>query len=195
MTRALLVRRVPVAVCLFSQSDGAFCLVLEHCGKGTLDMLLHHFKSPLPRAPPQLPPRQLAAAAAAAAAAGCTGDAAGEQHQQQQQLLTRPDVPKLLRLMRGVARGLLHLHTRQPAILHRDIKPANILVGLGMQVGPVCEALPAWDECWGHCYGCWSLGLQDRLQVVYLCGCTASLSAGAPAGNPALWLHGALSHH
>jgi serine/threonine protein kinase len=34
--------------------------------------------------------------------------------------------------MRSIARGLLHLHSRQPAILHRDIKPANVFVGHGM---------------------------------------------------------------
>jgi serine/threonine protein kinase len=41
-------------------------------------------------------------------------------------------LPKLLPLMRSIARGLLHLHSRQPAILHRDIKPANVFVGHGM---------------------------------------------------------------
>jgi serine/threonine protein kinase len=51
-------------------------------------------------------------------------DAAGTQ--------SRPDLPKLLPLMRSIARGLLHLHSRQPAILHRDIKPANVFVGHGM---------------------------------------------------------------
>jgi hypothetical protein len=96
-------------------------------------MLLHHFRTPLARAPPPLPPPtpgQLAAAAAAAAAAASGSSAEAPQ----QHPLTRPDVVKCLRLMRGVGRGLLHLHTRQPAILHRDIKPANIFVGYGMQV-------------------------------------------------------------
>ena len=30
---------------------------------------------------------------------------------------------------KAIARGMLHLHTRQPPILHRDLKPANIFVG------------------------------------------------------------------
>ena len=28
----------------------------------------------------------------------------------------------------GAARGMLHLHTRQPAIVHRDLKSPNLLV-------------------------------------------------------------------
>jgi hypothetical protein len=83
-------------------------------------MLLHHSRSPLVRAPPP----------AAVAAAGGSHTPL----QQQQQQLTRPDVVKLLPLMRGVVRGLVHLHSRRPAILHRDVKPANIMIGHGMQV-------------------------------------------------------------
>jgi serine/threonine protein kinase len=107
------------------QADGTWCLVLEHCGRGTLDMLIHHSRSPLARAPHPLPPPPPAAAAA--------GGSHAPQQQQQQQL-TRPDVVKLLPLMRGVVRGLVHLHSRKPAILHRDVKPANIMIGHGMQV-------------------------------------------------------------
>lgn len=128
------------ACCAAVQADGTFCLVLEHCNRGSLDTLIHHFRTPIAHAPPPLPPpttRQLAAAAAAAVtAADSSSDA--QQEQQLQKVpdanLTRPDVPKMLRLMRGVARGLLHLHTSQPAILHRDIKPANICLSNGMQV-------------------------------------------------------------
>lgn len=41
----------------------------------------------------------------------------------------RWDPAPLLRLVRSIARGMLHLHTRKPPILHRDLKPANIFVG------------------------------------------------------------------
>ncbi len=39
---------------------------------------------------------------------------------------------KLLQIVRSVARGMLHLHTRRPPVLHRDLKPANIFVGHGL---------------------------------------------------------------
>ena len=41
----------------------------------------------------------------------------------------RMEVSRLLLLIRSIARGMLHLHTRRPPILHRDLKPANIFVG------------------------------------------------------------------
>jgi serine/threonine protein kinase len=41
-------------------------------------------------------------------------------------------VAKLLQIIRSVARGMLHLHTRRPPLLHRDLKPANIFVGHGL---------------------------------------------------------------
>lgn len=123
------------------QADGKWCLVLEHCGRGTLDMLLHHCRSPLARAPQ---PR-----AAAAAGAGHTS------LQEQQQHLTRPDVVKLLPLIRGVVRGLLHLHSRRPAILHRDVKPANIMIGHGMQVTDNRLSATSWQVPRQslHCFG------------------------------------------
>ena len=37
---------------------------------------------------------------------------------------------RLLAMARGIARGMLHLHTRRAPILHRDLKPANIFVGV-----------------------------------------------------------------
>ena len=110
------------------QEDGAWCLVLELCSRGTLDMLLHHNKSPLPRPTSPKPKPQTEALIAA-------GIVNPGPPPPKQAALTRPDVVKLLALMRGVARGILHLHTRSPPILHRDIKPANILVSNGMQVG------------------------------------------------------------
>jgi len=152
---------VCVVLC-WLQADGTLCLVLEHCGRGTLDMLLHHSRSPLARPAPA--PAALTAPPGAAAAAttdsssgsGSAGAAghhskgeaqrdagAGSQQteplplprtQNQPEVLTRPDLVKLLPLLRGIVRGLLHLHTRRPAILHRDIKPANIFIGHGMQV-------------------------------------------------------------
>lgn len=127
------------------QADGTLCLVLEHCGRGTLDMLLHHSRSPLARAAPA------AATTDSSSGSGSAGSKGQPQHdalvgsqqaeplplpqsQSQPEVLTRPDLVKLLPLLRGVVRGLLHLHTRRPAILHRDIKPANIFIGHGMQV-------------------------------------------------------------
>lgn len=108
------------------QDGGDWCLVLELCSRGTFDMLIHHHRSPLPR-PPSPKPRPQTEALIAAGIVNAP-------QQPKHAALTRPDVVKLLVLMRGVARGLLHLHTRSPAILHRDIKPANILIGSGMQV-------------------------------------------------------------
>lgn len=50
---------------------------------------------------------------------------------------SRWDPLKVLTMIRGVARGILHLHSRKPAILHRDIKPANVFVshGLVLKIG------------------------------------------------------------
>lgn len=42
---------------------------------------------------------------------------------------TRWDAAKLLSMVRSIARGMLHLHTRKPPMLHRDLKPGNIFVG------------------------------------------------------------------
>jgi serine/threonine protein kinase len=101
-------------VCLVQQDDGTLCLVLELCSRGTLDKLLHTAGSPLRRVLmlPQPP--------SASASSPVRSD--------------RPDLTKLLPLMRSVARGVLHLHTRRPPILHRDIKPANIFLSHGMVV-------------------------------------------------------------
>lgn len=77
---------------LCQKDNGTWCLLLEFCGRGTLDTLLHHVGA-LPR---------------------------------------QADMQKLLPMMRGIARGMVHLHTRRPAILHRDLKAANIFVGHGM---------------------------------------------------------------
>ena len=41
------------------------------------------------------------------------------------------DSAKLVSLVRSIARGMLHLHTRKPPMLHRDLKPGNIFVGKG----------------------------------------------------------------
>jgi serine/threonine protein kinase len=139
------------------EDDGAWCLVLELCSRGTLDSLLHSPSSPLSRAPSPAP--------FAAASDSTSGAGAGtqqqpqvqaqvqaqpqaqsqqpQQPQQPQQQLTRPDLPKLLPLLRGIVRGVLHLHTRTPPILHRDIKPSNVLIGHGMQVCPLRAALTA----------------------------------------------------
>ncbi|KAG9038145.1 hypothetical protein FRB95_002585 [Tulasnella sp. JGI-2019a] len=42
-------------------------------------------------------------------------------------LLANPDAPRL-KLIVGVANGLLHLHSLNPAVVHGDIKPDNMLV-------------------------------------------------------------------
>lgn len=46
------------------------------------------------------------------------------------------ELPKLVAVMRAIARGVLHLHCK--AILHRDLKPGKCRRG----VLPVCCALP-----------------------------------------------------
>jgi serine/threonine protein kinase len=56
----------------------------------------------------------------------------------------RLEPSKLLPIVRAVARGMLHLHTRSPPILHRDLKPGNIFIGHGylMKVGDFGMARP-----------------------------------------------------
>lgn len=51
--------------------------------------------------------------------------------------VSKMDPSKLLRIIRSIARGMLHLHTRSPPIFHRDLKPANIFIGHGyvMKIG------------------------------------------------------------
>lgn len=41
----------------------------------------------------------------------------------------RWDSAKLVSMVRSIARGMLHLHTRKPPMLHRDLKPGNIFIG------------------------------------------------------------------
>ncbi|KAI3431344.1 hypothetical protein D9Q98_004402 [Chlorella vulgaris] len=41
------------------------------------------------------------------------------------------DPHKLLPIVRSIARGMLHLHTRRPAVFHRDLKPGNCFIGHG----------------------------------------------------------------
>lgn len=52
-------------------------------------------------------------------------------------MTARWDPKKVLQIIRGIARGVLHLHSRKPAILHRDLKPANVFIshGLVMKIG------------------------------------------------------------
>lgn len=52
-------------------------------------------------------------------------------------MTSRWDPKKVLQIIRAIARGVLHLHSRKPAILHRDLKPANVFVshGLVMKIG------------------------------------------------------------
>lgn len=49
----------------------------------------------------------------------------------------RMDPLKVLPIVRSIARGMLHLHTRSPPILHRDLKPGNVFIGHGnlMKIG------------------------------------------------------------
>jgi serine/threonine protein kinase len=67
-----------------------WCLLLEFCGRGTLDSMLHH--------------------------SSAFGPTKG-----------RFELQKVLPIMRGIARGMTHLHSRRPAILHRDLKPGALV--------------------------------------------------------------------
>lgn len=82
--------------------------MLEYCGRGTLDALLHHSTSLTPRAQHAQHGQH-----------GGNGNGSGSGGR------PPPELQKLLPLLRGIARGLLHLHTRRPAILHRDLKPGG----------------------------------------------------------------------
>lgn len=57
------------------------------------------------------------------------------------------DPTKLLPIVRSIARGMLHLHTRTPAVMHRDLKPANVFIGHGfvMKIGDFGMARYAAD--------------------------------------------------
>lgn len=57
------------------------------------------------------------------------------------------DPTKLLPIVRSIARGMLHLHTRSPPVMHRDLKPANIFIGHGfvMKIGDFGMARYAAD--------------------------------------------------
>jgi len=60
------------------------------------------------------------------------------------------ELRKVLQIMRGIARGMFHLHTKRPPILHRDLKPGNIFIGHGlvMKVGDfgMSRLIPTSDE-------------------------------------------------
>lgn len=43
-----------------------------------------------------------------------------------QTMSARWDLRKVLQIVKGIARGMFHLHTRRPPILHRDIKPGEL---------------------------------------------------------------------
>ncbi len=59
-----------------------------------------------------------------------------------QYLSTKPPLPELLAVTKGILRGLAYLHTPDPntnkgIIIHRDIKPANILIFRNNQGEPI----------------------------------------------------------
>lgn len=75
----------------------------------------------------------------------------------------RMEASRLLPLIRSIARGMLHLHTRRPPILHRDLKPANIFVGaLPARLRMLGVHGPRLGFTWSHACvaaGCCRVGL------------------------------------
>jgi serine/threonine protein kinase len=53
--------------------------------------------------------------------------------------------PRLLSMASDAAKGMVYLHSRQPAVYHRDLKSANLLVTSQWQVKVCCGS-----ECSRH---------------------------------------------
>eukprot|EP00887_Chlorella_sp_A99_P002246 scaffold10.g2246.t1 len=76
----------------------------------------------------------------------------------------RLDPLKLLSLVRCIARGMHHLHSRSPPILHRDLKSANVFLSHGFQVK------------------IGDLGMSRAIRAGLGCGSSGSGPDGAPPG-------------
>lgn len=92
--------------CLYG---GSVYLVLELCPRGTVAELVHHGA--------MMNNHRAPSASSSTSSVGTASPIL--------------DPGRLVSMARGIARGVLHLHTRRPSLCHRDIKLSNILLGPG----------------------------------------------------------------
>ncbi|KAL6784057.1 hypothetical protein ACKKBG_A04630 [Auxenochlorella protothecoides x Auxenochlorella symbiontica] len=105
---------------------GSVYLVMELCARGTLAGLVHAGGGGAGGGSGG------AGGGSGGAGGGSGGEAAdGAASGPAASRCAAPDAARLLPLVRGMARGLLHLHTRTPPLQHRDIKLSNVLLGPG----------------------------------------------------------------
>lgn len=72
----------------------------------------------------------------------------------------RPNVPEVVRLVRGLVHGISHYH-RQTSIIHGDVSPANIILTSGTKQLVLIDFGAAWPQEQA------AIGQQDELTIPY----------------------------